>query len=174
MTEVWRRLDSFPLYLVSSYGRVASKNGIRKVHPKNSGYLEVILRRDNKSYHRTIHTLVLEAFVGKRPDGCEGSHLDANKLNNNIENLIWESPKENSARRNMAVGERHGLSKLTTEQVLEVHKLVGLGMSRAKVARKLGVSTSTTARIVQGRTWQNAVKLDVKLQNQNTGTFGGL
>lgn len=42
-----------------------------------------------------VHQLILEAFVGQRPDGRECRHLDGNPLNNCASNLCWGTHKEN-------------------------------------------------------------------------------
>ena len=41
-----------------------------KAHPDKDGYLEVQLRRDGKYTHKRVHRLVLEMFVGPRPEHC--------------------------------------------------------------------------------------------------------
>lgn len=45
---------------------------------------------------RTVHSLVLEAFVGPCPEGMEARHLDDNPTNNHLSNLVWGSRSENS------------------------------------------------------------------------------
>lgn len=45
---------------------------------------------------RTVHSLVLEAFVGPCPPGMEARHADDNPLNNNLNNLSWGTRSENS------------------------------------------------------------------------------
>lgn len=42
-----------------------------------------------------VHRIVLEAFVGLRPEGMVCRHLDGNGLNNNLSNLKWGTVKEN-------------------------------------------------------------------------------
>lgn len=43
------------------------------------------------------HVWVLEAFVGPRPPGALGRHLDDDQTNNRLENLAWGTPAENVA-----------------------------------------------------------------------------
>lgn len=59
----------------------------------SSGHLHVILEGRND---KTIHSLVLEAFVGPRPDGLMARHLDDDPTNNHLHNLTWGTRSENS------------------------------------------------------------------------------
>ena len=62
------------------------------------GYLQVLLYPGNgaKAACRMVHHLVLEAFIGPRPDGALGLHKDDNRLNNNVGNLRWGSTADNT------------------------------------------------------------------------------
>lgn len=44
---------------------------------------------------KLVHRLVLEAFVGPCPSGCEGCHYDGNPANNIVSNLRWDTTKNN-------------------------------------------------------------------------------
>jgi hypothetical protein len=60
------------------------------------GYLDVELYRGDGTHpRRRIHNLMLEAFVGPRPDGAFGLHADDNPGNNTLPNLRWGSRSQN-------------------------------------------------------------------------------
>lgn len=62
------------------------------------GYRHVLLYDGaNQRVMRTVHTLVLEAFVGPRPSGYHGCHYDGNPSNNMLTNLRWDTAKANQA-----------------------------------------------------------------------------
>jgi HNH endonuclease len=42
-----------------------------------------------------VHSLVLETFVGARPDGLEARHLNGDSLDNRLVNLAWGTHSEN-------------------------------------------------------------------------------
>lgn len=50
-------------------------------------------------------------------------------------------------------GARHGMAKLTTDQVHEILRLKSSGMSATDIAKLFGVSKSTTCRIIKGTSW---------------------
>ena len=63
--------------------------------PSAGKYLCVNLCRDGVCRMHRVHRLVLEAFVGPRPDGAIGCHWDDNPANNHIENLRWGTTSDN-------------------------------------------------------------------------------
>lgn len=93
MTEIWKDIKGFEgLYQVSSYGNVRSYyRGGRILKPKKDkdGYLEVCLRKNNKSKYFKIHRLVAFVFIENTDNLPQVNHIDENKMNNNINNLEW-------------------------------------------------------------------------------------
>lgn len=60
------------------------------------GYLRVKIKTASGSrIERLVHQLVLFAFVGPRPAGCESCHNNGIKTDNRRENLRWGTPSEN-------------------------------------------------------------------------------
>lgn len=51
--------------------------------------------KDYQSTRIRVHAVVLNAFVGPRPDGMVCRHLDDDKTNNALSNLCWGTPREN-------------------------------------------------------------------------------
>lgn len=84
------------LYDISDRGRVWSHiTGIflkPGFNPAN-GKVHVTLNRPRKI--RYIHHLVLEAFVGPRPEGKEGCHFNDIGTNNWVGNLRWDTRSAN-------------------------------------------------------------------------------
>lgn len=158
-------------YEVSDHGRVrrvvrgpSTKPGyILKPRPSTQGYLRYVLSRHAQKRHCTAHELVLEAFVGPRPDGHECNHKDTNKANNHLANLEWTTPKANTNhaidRGRWAPGwrkgtrEGHGRTKLTWEKAREIRRLAG-SEPAWKTAARFGVSIRTVHDIRRGRAWR--------------------
>ena len=101
-----KRIKGLSNYAITEDGRVWSDNlnGFMRQQEKfgrskNKGYMCVSVVYDNgEKKKRTVHSLVLEAFVGKRPKGYECDHIDGDKHNNHISNLEWVTPEENARR----------------------------------------------------------------------------
>ena len=107
MVEEYRVIKEFENYAISNTGKVKRiKRGQHTNIDKelyqstnNSGYKTVILYKEKKSYCKTVHKLVAEAFLEKPKDSdlikYDIDHIDNDKSNNNLENLHYITHKEN-------------------------------------------------------------------------------
>lgn len=74
----------------------------RLLNPSKSdkyGHMSVHLGYDKKRISVSVHKLVLLAFVGPAPDGMECCHNNGIAWDNRIENLRWDTHKNNNADR---------------------------------------------------------------------------
>ena len=160
--EEWREISHWPLYEVSSLGNVRGAKGILKPSKSWKGYLRVHLRNGTVRKSVTIHSLVLEVFVGPRPVGAHSCHSNGIKEDNRLCNLRWGSPSENydDKRRHGTdqSGERHGRHKLSEKQVLEIrhaYRTRGVRWGAKKFAIRFGVNSSTVERAAKGLSWSS-------------------
>jgi len=135
MSHEWRSVVGYEgLYELSSDGRVRSiasstqwsrwrDYGGRELKQatKRNGYRQVTLFRKGKGESALVHTLVLEAFVGPRPQGAQACHGDGNRANNLVINLRWDTVKANHSDKikhgTVLRGEKHGRAKITEESL---------------------------------------------------------
>lgn len=61
----------------------------------NSGYRIQYLYIDGKLRNTSLHQMMMECCVGKRPEGYCINHKDGDKLNNKLSNLEYVTYKEN-------------------------------------------------------------------------------
>lgn len=168
--EEWRPVAGYEgYYEVSSLGRVraldrekATPRGLFRWPAKmlspfadTNGYLYVNLGRGGKSAKKlAVHAIVLEAFVGPRPDGMQCLHGDGDRANPALSNLRWGTATENAADRRRhgthLAGERAPRAKLTDELVSWVKQSA---QSSIELGRVLGVSSSTVRAIRLGQNW---------------------
>jgi len=95
----FKRINDFPNYSISKCGKVFSHNinDYMKLRINKSGYYSVKLRNPTGHINKTIHRLVMLNF--NYIEGCENlyvNHKDGDKFNNNLDNLEWCTPYENS------------------------------------------------------------------------------
>jgi hypothetical protein len=155
-------VHDYPNYTVDEDGQVFRDGRPVKQTPARKRYLTVNLSMNGKSSRRTVHRVVLEAFVGLRPKGMHGCHLDGDNTNNRLSNLAWLTPKENEAQKvlhgTQAVGVRNGASRLTNDQVKRIRELHASGVKYwgcKQIAREFGVSPSTIYRAWKGIHWDH-------------------
>lgn len=161
-------------YAVSDLGRVRGLDRIivrgdgqkqfvraRFLRPARTGkitpHLRVVFSVNGKKRTMLVHQLVLEAFVGPRPEGQQGRHGPGGSLDNRLANLRYGTPVENMAdkeRDGTALrGETHGGAKLTEAIVLECRRRRAAGESQTSLAAEFGVGVACMSFAVRGITW---------------------
>lgn len=165
----WLPVPDFEdLYEVSSEGQIrrvtkSSNNRypaghILKANPNPNGYLLVCLSRDGKNKWMYLHSLVCTAFHGPRPSPkMQCCHENGDRLDCRESNLRWDTRKANELDKikhgTHNRGERHGLAKLTDDQVIEIKEALLAGRSQRSLAKKYGVSQTTIYSIKVGKRW---------------------
>jgi hypothetical protein len=92
--ETWKEIAEYPLYEISSLGRIRNKQGkILKPFIQNCGYENMKLSLYKK--HIQIHREVAKAFIPNPDNKQYVNHIDGNKLNNTVSNLEWVTNSEN-------------------------------------------------------------------------------
>ena len=97
MEEIWRDIDEYENYQISSWGRVYSKDAHSCLVPEQTekGYLRVYLYRDGVRKHYKVHRLVAGEFIPNPLGKPQVNHIDGNKKNNSVSNLEWVTNREN-------------------------------------------------------------------------------
>lgn len=173
MKEIFKTIPGFENYQVSNFGNVKSLKRyatyfnsksqkfikylilekILKSSICNRGYYHITLCRNNNRYPRKVSDLVLTTFISKRPKGKEISHLNGNCLDDNLNNLKWETHEENIKRRN-SKGEKNNNAKLTNDQVIEIRKLLQQSYTQGYIAGMFNVYQGTISKIKNNRNWR--------------------
>lgn len=172
--ETWKDIPGYEgYYQVSDRGRVQSlprtvtRDGRpyrrlpgRALRPQsqNSGHLHVSLCKGGRKLCR-VHRLVLEAFVGPCPPGGECLHRNGNPADNRLENLRWGTHRENQddmARHGTSCqGERQWQARLTGDDVLQIRRLRGQGLTLAMLGRLFGVHADHVGQIIRRGRWKH-------------------
>jgi len=124
-------------------------------------YRLVKLSRDCNSSFYTLHRVILEAFVGLRPDGYHCRHLNGDPLDNRLDNLCWGTALENMqdqylhGTRLNNVGSKHSSTKLHEDDITAIRNLVGEGLAQRSLAICYKVSRRVISSIVTRRTWKH-------------------
>ena len=178
--EEWRPVAGWEeLYEVSNMGHVRSvtrrfidARGRKRVFQgqplrlivQGKGYhstrRKVWLMHQGRRVLKAVHHLVLEAFVGPRPDGYATNHRDGDPTNNRVENLEWVTYAENN-RHSLATGlskqrgETHSRAILTEDDVRLMRRLYAQGMRQTEIARRFSLHLSTVNNVVRRLWWKH-------------------
>jgi len=173
--EIWKTINGFEEYEISNLGNVRSKDRIhydtigRKVLRKSillqpiirKGYYHVSLYKNRKLKIYKIHRLVAENFIININNKPQVNHINGIKSDNRVENLEWCTNFENirhAIDNNLikhAFGEKHGISKLKTIDVLKIIELSKTNISVRNIAKMFGICAQTAHNIIDRKTWKH-------------------
>jgi hypothetical protein len=160
--EQWQTIPGHPEYVVSTHGNVRrvvlthphSSNRHLKSGIGSSGYLQVLLYGKDGRKTCAVHQLVASAFLGPCPDGMQVGHLDNNRQNNRVGNLVYCTPQQNHDHRmrcgNAMRGTTNHRAKLTDMAVRVIRRSA---LSGADLARMFGVTRGAIYALRKGRAW---------------------
>lgn len=94
------------------------------------------------------------ADVGERPEGMTLDRMD-NSRGYSPENCRWATCKQQTANADLAVGTRHGQSKLSEETVRLIKARLAEGIGPKQIGQELDVKRTTVNDIKMGRTWRH-------------------
>jgi hypothetical protein len=183
--ELWRPIVGWEsLYEVSNIGRVRSLDRIRAlrmrqippgtmrhikgriVHGRLLGpkghaqYWKVLLNDEGRKEVRFVHHLVLEAWVGPRPEGHVTNHRNGDSTDNRVENLEWCTYSHNNQHaidtglRKMR-GEQNPRARFTVEDIVTMRRLYDNGMTATEIARQYKASVPGVWDIVKRNVWKH-------------------
>lgn len=168
---MWKTLETFPDYEVSTEGTVRSKERTRafgtqrrvlpsqeiKPFAHSGGYLCVKLAKDRKKTNQYVHRLTAFAHV-QNPSGLpDVNHKDGDKTNNRADNLEWTTRKENLDHADKVLGlrpkgETHGGAILTEDCV---RAILSSDLPSSELADAYGVKYGTVWAIRARKTWKH-------------------
>lgn len=168
---IYKPIEGFPRYRVGTDGSIWSCAVSRGKMDDSSdqwkqltispnpatGYCLAQLRANGKRKSRGVHVLVLEAFRGPCPEGMEGAHGNGIRHDNRMDNLRWDTRKNNHADKwkhgTQPVGEKIHCAKLTEAAVREIREQQGKTRG-VDLARKFGVSKNLVSQIQHRKAWR--------------------
>lgn len=173
-TLEYRAIKGFRRYLIGNDGSVWSciSRGGRtrgmittnwhRMSPDrlHAGHNRLALLDDNGRAHRfRVSHLVLEAYIGPRPEGCIACHGPAGPTDDSVGNLSWGTSASNAADRTRdgteLLGEDKPQAKLTTSDVLMIRQMRREGRTLKYISDRLLVSIAQVSNIVNNKQWKH-------------------
>lgn len=161
VSEEWKQIVGYQ-YSISSLGRIRNNttNKYLKVHLGLAGYATIGLYRNGVKRTFDMHHLMMTYFGPKKPSSKHTvNHKDGNKHNFQLTNLEWATNSEQGihayriglSKPSPSFGSKHGKTKLTEHQVLEIRMLwdVASKKNRKRLKPELAELYSITVRNVE-------------------------
>ena len=129
--------------------------------PVRGDYLTVTLGNERKRLQAYVHQLVLLAFIGPRPEGCDACHGPGGRQDNRLLNLCWGTKSKNHGEDRLRdgtllQGSRNHKSKLTEATVIECRMRHSAGEASVRfLAEEFGVSDVAMSYAIRGKTWRH-------------------
>lgn len=126
-----------------------------------------------KRYTVPVHRLVAMAFIPNPQNKTDVNHINANKADNRVENLEWNTRGENMkhAYENGLIdnkGQLSAKSKLTNDDVIKIYNLKHSGVKQTKIAELFDISNTQVSAIVNGNQWGHLYQEWVKSDQKKT------
>lgn len=150
-------------YIKGSRGNLSDKWHALIFSCEKNGRKAVNLKEDcsGKFKRFRVYRLVLMAYVGPCPNGMVACHNDGDVTNNNLENLRWDTQKNNLKDTVIHGTKINGTkcynSKLNDNIVLNIFKDRVAGLTQEKIAAKYEVAQSTVKDILLRRDWKHVL-----------------
>lgn len=164
-------IPEYPQYHISRDGKLFSlKRGAgkwRQLHTAVDvhGYEKCQISKNGRSKYTTIHSLMAVAYLGPRPEKYQVCHNDGNRLNNIIENLRYDTVKNNHADKikhgTKIFGERHPDAVLKECDIIPILNLISQGVPVVTVAKNYSISPGAIVFMLNRHTWGH-----VKIPNE--------
>lgn len=160
--EIWRGVIGFEgRYEVSSTGRVKSYcrrkprilTPIKFSEGREYRKVKLVKGSPSRTYTRTVHSLVAEAFLGPRKPGCVVHHKNRCPWDNHFKNLQWMENLEHHETFVFPKGEKHHNHKLSVEQIRQIKADLLAGVSLSVLGNRYGVTKENISAIKRGVTW---------------------
>lgn len=168
--EVWKKIEGFESYEISSYGRLKKNLTFRKYRSYQSkilnpcfdkdGYLRTALSFNGITKMKTIHRLVAETFLVNKFNLPVINHKNGIKSDNNLHNLEWSTIRDNNIHAiNLGLkkplkGINHNMVKLKINEVLDIRENKN-NLTHKKLSEIYNISASQIGRIIRKERWIN-------------------
>lgn len=166
MKEIWKPIKGYEgLYEVSNKGRVKTldkffdwvddikifhKGRIIKKCNDSDGYEIIGLTKNKIRKTAKVHRLVAQAFISNSKKKPHINHVDNNRKNNNVSNLEWVTPSENSAHmKNQKRARNQHFGKINTKMRADIRTYYYKICNKAEVARVFKISEGAVRLILK-------------------------
>ena len=155
--EVWKKIEGFENYEVSTFGNVKNITTNKILKPDLlRGYKRVLLYNNGTKKRFQIHRLVSICFLENKEKKPCVNHLDGNPSNNKLTNLEWCTYSENEKHSHSVLGKvSNGIlrRKINLKDIKKIKDLSSKGLSHRNIGKLYNVSHQTIGGILRCQTY---------------------
>jgi len=154
--EIWREINEYPGYFISTLGRLKSKNGYLKFQVNKGGYVLCFLYNKGVKTTLLLHRVVAFSFLKNKEKYPQINHKNGIKTDNTLINLEWCNQKQNTQHAinigllNCKGGDRPKLNIEIAEKIREEIYISNV----SKLARKYLVARTCIQKILSYKTYR--------------------
>ena len=174
------KIPNFPNYYITSNGKLYRRDlrtgRIKKVNTTldHGSYERTTLYKNGKTFNKSIHRLVAEAFIPNPENKPQVNHKNGDRTDNCIENLEWVTSRENIQysynilHRKGSRYKKFGIKSPTAKVILQIQKgqIISKFYGASEAERITGISGADIWRCCNnkrnhagGFQWQYGAKL---------------
>ena len=170
--EIWKDVPNYDdRYQASNMGKIRSKtrktqfgrgwriyeSQIMTPQEDKDGYYKVALAKDGRKKRFFVHRLVAMTFLGIDSERTVVNHKDGNKQNNNLSNLEWVTPSENTLhafRTGLKKPHNGGTNKIVEKIDPETDEVVDTFNSITEASESMGCTLQLISMACRGKVKQ--------------------
>lgn len=159
--EQWKPLNGFEdKYIISSLGKIKNIiNGeVKNPRINQDGYFIYSLINGGKKLGIALHKLIAIHFIPNPNNHKHIHHIDQNKINNSISNLIWINESDHHIIENAVLCNKRQINRraLTVDEAKEIKRLYNTKMYlRADLAKMFKTGQPTIDNIIMERLYRD-------------------
>lgn len=145
-------------YKIYADGEIwSAKSGKFLKQEISKGYKRVTLSQNGKTKKHQVHRLVAIHFIPNMLNKPCVNHIDGDKENNHLNNLEWNTYKENESHSYNSLGKINANRKLSKEAIEDIKSNASKGINQSNTgnififSEKYNVSTSTILNVLKGK-----------------------